>query len=254
MKRALMQRSTVTTFWMILSALMMITALVGFWPTYYGPLIAGTLEAQCTTPGLAYKQCFSRPIVHLHGVVFMGWVALFTAQAFLASKGYIALHRKVGKVGIAYGILVVVVGLATTFNELANGIAEGQTEAAQSGLIAPFTNIVVFTIFFSAAIAYRRQTEIHKRFMLLATVMLLIAAVLRMPVNPRLNLYFMPLFLSIWFAPVLLAMIYDYVTRRVIHPVYVIGLVSLTILSLRHLVSNTDLWMSIARQLSTLVS
>jgi hypothetical protein len=64
----------------------------------------------------------------------------------------------------------------------------------------------------------------------------------------------MPLFLSIWFAPVLLAMIYDYVTRRVIHPVYVIGLVSLTILSLRHLVSNSDLWMSIARQLSTLVS
>ena len=143
---------------------------------------------------------------------------------------------------------------SSTFNELENGIAEGQTEAAQSGLIAPFTNVVVFAIFFGAAITYRRQTEIHKRFMLLATVMLLIAAVLRMPVNPRLNLYFMPLLLSIWFAPVLLAMIYDYVTRKVIHPVYVIGLVSLTILSLRHLVSNTDLWMSIARQLSTLVS
>ena len=70
MKRALMQRSAVTTLWMILSGLMAITALVGFWPTYYGPLIAGTLEAQCTAPGLAYKQCFSRPIVHLHGAVF----------------------------------------------------------------------------------------------------------------------------------------------------------------------------------------
>ena len=254
MKRALIQRNAVTTFWMILSALMVITALVGFWPTYYGPLIAGTLEAQCADPRLAYKQCFSRPIVHFHGIVFMGWIALFTAQAFLASKGHIALHRKVGKVGIAYGILVVIVGFITTFNELANGIAEGQTEAAQSGLIAPFTNVVVFAIFFGAAITYRRQTEIHKRFMLLSTVMLLIAAVLRMPVNPRLNLYLMPLFFSIWFAPVLLAMIYDYVTRRVIHPVYVIGLVSLTILSFRYLVSNTDLWMSIAKQLSTLVS
>ena len=254
MKRVLMQRSAVTTFWMILSALMVITALLGFWPTYYGPLIAGTLEAQCVDPRLAYKQCFSRPIVHFHGIVFMGWIALFTAQAFLASRGQIALHRKVGKVGIAYGILVVINGFITTFNELANGIAEGQTEAALSGLIAPFTNVVVFAIFFGAAITYRRQTEIHKRFMLLATVMLLIAAVLRMPVNPRFNLYLMQLFFSIWFAPVVLAMIYDYVTRRVIHPVYVIGLVSLTILSFRYLVSNTDLWMSIARQLSTLVS
>ena len=160
----------------------------------------------------------------------------------------------VWKVCRAYGILVVINGFITTFKDLANCIAEGQTEAAQSGLIAPFTNVVVFAIFFGAAITYRRQTEIHKRLMLLATVMLLIAAVLRMPVNPRFNPYLMPLFFCIWFAPVLLAMTYDYATRRVIHPVYVIGLVSLTILSFRYLVSNTDLWMSIAWQLSTLVS
>ncbi len=237
MSGALMRRSAVTTFWVAVSTLMAITALVGFWPTYFGPLVAGTLETQ--------------PLVHLHGAVFMGWIALFTVQASLASTGHIALHRKVGKVGMAYGVLLIVVGVVTTFNELANGIAAGQVEAAQRGLLAPFTNMIVFPIFFGAAIAYRRKTEIHKRFMLLATVMLLVAAVLRMPLgDPR----SMPVFLSVWYAPVLIAMIYDYATRRIIHPVYVIGLVSLTIVSFRYLLIDTDLWMSIARRLSTLVS
>jgi hypothetical protein len=111
--------------------------------------------------------------------------------------------------------------------------------------------MIVFTIFFGAAIAYRRKTEIHKRFMLLATVMLLIAAVLRMPLgDPR----SMPVFLGVWLAPVLIAMIYDYATRRMVHPVYVLGLVSLTIVSFRYLLIDSDLWMSIARRLSTLVS
>ncbi len=178
----------------------------------------------------------------------MGWIALFTTQAVLASTGRIALHRKVGKVGIAYGVLIVIVGLATTFNQLANGIAAGEAEAAQSGLIAPFTDMIVFPIFFGMAVAYRHKPEIHKRWMLLATVMLLVAAVLRMGLGARY------IFLSIWLAPVLIAMAYDYASRKIVHPVYVIGLVVLTLVSLRDLARETDVWMGIARGLSRLVT
>ena len=218
-------------------ALMAITVLIGFWPTYFGPLIAGSLAKQ--------------PIVHFHGVVFMGWIGLFTTQAVLASTGRIALHRKVGKLGIAYGVLIVVVGLAATFNQLANGIAAGEAEATQSGLIAPFTDMIVFPMFFGLAVAYRRKPEIHKRWMLLATVMLLVAAVLRMDLgDPRPR----HIFLSIWLAPVLIAMAYDYASRKIVHPVYVIGLVSLTLVSLRDLARETDIWMGIARGLSRLVT
>ena len=228
-----MRRGAVTTFWLAVSALMAITVLVGFWPTYFGPLVTGSLEKQL--------------VVHFHGVVFMGWIVLFTTQGVLASTGHIALHRKVGKAGIAYGVLIIVVGLVTTFNQLANGIAAGEAEAAQRGLIAPFTDMIFFPMFFGAAIAFRRQPEIHKRLMLLATVMLLVAAVLRMRLG-------MPAFLSIWLAPVVIAMIYDYATRRLIHPVYVIGLVALTVIAFRGLLRETDFWMSIARGLSGLVS
>ena len=237
MNRLLTRRSAVTTFWMAICAVFVSTALIGFWPTYFGPLVSGSLVKQ--------------PIVHFHGMVFMGWLALFATQAALASTGHIALHRKIGKAGIAYGVLIVVVGLTTTFNQLANGIASGQAQTAQSGLIAPFTDMIVFPIFFGLAIAYRRKPEIHKRWMLLATVMLLVAAVLRMDLgDPRPRM----LFLSIWLAPVLLAIAYDYATRRLIHPVYVIGLVSLLVVSFRDTLRETDAWMGIARALSRVVT
>jgi len=77
--------------------------------------------------------------------------------------------------------------------------------------------------------------------------MLLVAAVLRIRVG-------MPAFLSFWLAPVLIAMIYDYASRRVIHPVYVIGLVVLTVIGFSGQLSGTDARMSIARSLPRLAS
>src|SRR5688572_1487434 len=41
-------------------------ALVGFWPTYYGRLFAGTVQASI--------------IVHVHAVVMVTWLALFLTQ------------------------------------------------------------------------------------------------------------------------------------------------------------------------------
>ena len=48
-------------------------AAVGFWPTYFGPLVAGTAE--------------KTPIIHLHAAVYVGWLALFLTQAALAATG-----------------------------------------------------------------------------------------------------------------------------------------------------------------------
>ena len=49
-----------------LSALMALIAAVGFWPTYYGPLVRLTLAQP--------------PLIHVHAVVFTGWLALFTVS------------------------------------------------------------------------------------------------------------------------------------------------------------------------------
>ena len=62
-----------------LSALMVGIVVVGFWPSYFGPMVRGDIE---------------RPaIIQLHGVVFVGWMALLMAQVALAARGRMQLHR-----------------------------------------------------------------------------------------------------------------------------------------------------------------
>jgi hypothetical protein len=85
--------------YIVLSALMALIVAVGFWPTYYGPLVRLTLAQP--------------PLIHVHAIVFTGWLALFSTQAVLAANGRLRWHVRLGRIGIAYGVLLVIVGLTT---------------------------------------------------------------------------------------------------------------------------------------------
>ena len=61
-----------------LALLAIAIAAVGFWPSYFGPLLAGGVE----------KPSF----IHLHAAVYVGWLALFLSQATLAATGRTASH------------------------------------------------------------------------------------------------------------------------------------------------------------------
>ena len=73
-----------------LALLAVVMALVGFWPTYFGPLLAGKAATV---------------LVHVHAVVFVGWLAMFVTQAALAANGRIALHMHLGPWLFAFGML-----------------------------------------------------------------------------------------------------------------------------------------------------
>jgi hypothetical protein len=221
-----------------ISLIIALMAIVGFWPTYLGPLLVGAVESPL--------------VIHFHFTIYSGWVALFVAQSAFASTGRLALHRKLGKIGIYYGFALVPVGILTAFVIFAGRVEAGLLEEAQRRLLAPLTDMVLFPIFFGAAVGYRRKPEIHKRFMVVATTTLLVAAVARMtflgtPVPPI-------VFLLVWFLPILLGMAHDFMTRRLIHPVYVIGLVCLYLLSLRRHAVDTETWLNLSAWLVTLVS
>src|SRR5215510_13642988 len=84
-------------FYLGMAAFMILMVFVGFWPSYFGPLLRGAA---------------ARPLViHLHGVVFMGWMALLLTQVALAARGRTKAHRKLGSFGIAYGFMVLLMGL-----------------------------------------------------------------------------------------------------------------------------------------------
>ena len=146
-----------------LALLSVAIAAVGFWPTYFGPLVAGTVD--------------KTPIIHLHAAVYVGWLAIFVTQAVLAATGRIAAHMKLGRFAIGYGVLVIVVGLLTAFARFAVRVRAGEVAAAQAQLLGPLLDMLVFAPLFAAAIYYRRKPELHKRLMIVATTSLLIAAV-----------------------------------------------------------------------------
>ena len=198
-----------------IGVLCLLIALAGFWPTYFGPLLAG--------------QSHALPVIHLHAAVFTAWVMLLILQAVLAASGYVSLHMKVGRIGMAWGALLILVGWATALSRFADRVQAGEFEAAQQRFFAPFTDMLVFAPFLAAAWAYRRQPEVHKRLMVVATTVLLVAAVHRMaflggrpPPVPQL--------LLVWLSPILAGMAFDYAKRRLVHPVYLLGIASVLFL------------------------
>jgi hypothetical protein len=90
--------------------------------------------------------------------------------------------------------------------------------------------------------------------MVVATTVLLIAAVGRMPFlgTPR-NLWLVQL---VWSSPILLAIGYDWLKRRIVHPIYVLGLAVLALESpaVRVIARQTATWRDMSGWLAAWVS
>ena len=54
---------------------------------------------------------FPPPIVHVHAVVFTGWLALFTAQIWMIRSRRVDIHRRLGLLGALMVPVVVIVGM-----------------------------------------------------------------------------------------------------------------------------------------------
>ncbi|RPI63043.1 MAG: hypothetical protein EHM50_02945 [Lysobacterales bacterium] len=215
-------------------------AAVGFWPTYFSPLLAGGVDKPA--------------IIHFHAAVFVGWLAIFLTQVALAATGRLALHMKLGRFAVGYGVLVIFAGLLAGIGMFVLRVRAGDVAAAQTAVLGPLLDMLFFAPLFAAAVYYRRKPELHKRLMVVATTSLLVAAAVRMPFlgQPRNML----LLHSIWTAPILLAMAHDFLRQRRVHPVYALGLVLLLIQgpAVRVYIRASDEWRSLSGWLASLVA
>jgi hypothetical protein len=220
-------------FYTCIAVLMTAIVITGFWPSYYGPLLRGAAL---------------RPwILHVHGAIFMGWMVLLLAQVSVVAMGRTAVHRKLGAFGIAYGFLVLIMGLVVSFAAPLLHLAAGEwdMDRAAGFLIIPLGDMALFGGFFGASILYRRKPEIHKRLILLATVALLFAAIGRLSFLLGQG----PIALFAWLSPLLVAIGYDGLLNRRVHPTYMIGLAILLIGFARIFFVRSEPWLKIGRAL-----
>jgi len=208
---------------------MLITAVVGFGPTYF-------FKPFQASPPLS-------PLLHVHGLVFTAWLVLLIVQAGLVRAERIDLHRRLGMVGAVLAVVVVCLGFAVGIHGARRGVAaDGMTPLAF--MIFPFGQILLFSGFVGAGLWNRRKPELHRRLILVGTICMLTPAISRI-IEKRSVL---AMFLTVGF--VVAAMIHDWRTRRRVHPVYLLGGVLLLISGpLRVVISKTAAWQSFARML-----
>jgi len=234
-------RSGTTYFYFYMALSCAAVAFLGFAPTYWLPMAAGTFKAN--------------PVVHIHGLIFFSWTLYFVFQTWLAASGRIARHRAVGMIGVSFATAMTIFGTMASINIMKNAAALGLKDEGVSFAIVPLSGIVFFAIVFILAVTEVRRPEFHKRLMLLAGVSLLDAAVARWfltflappgPAGPP------PVFVTIPPALVaylllVVAMVFDWRTRGRPHVVYVVGGTVLVLVKLLNLpISTTQAWHSFA--------
>ncbi|HEV2364714.1 MAG TPA: hypothetical protein VGS12_11025 [Caulobacteraceae bacterium] len=168
-------------------------------------------------------------IVYAHGVAFVGWLVLLTAQVLLIRTRRQATHRKLGVAGMALAGLMVVLGPAAAI--AAQRLEMGTADADPAFLSVQLLDIVGFAALAGAAFALRREPAAHKRLILLATLCIIDAGFARWwggAIHKRLGDGVGPFFAQIYLANFLLILgigAYDLATRRRLHPAYAVGAV-----------------------------
>jgi hypothetical protein len=113
-------------------------------------------------------------------------------------------------------------------------------------LAVPLFDMVLFGLFVGLAVAWRRDVQSHKRLMILATVNMLEAAIVRIPLSFIAS--GAPL-MSFWLSDVFIAFLvaWDAWSLRRVHPV-TLWAGSLTVVSqpLRLWISTTEPWLAFA--------
>lgn len=217
------------------SLLICLIVAVGFGPT----LDARFLHPPTPRPWLLYA----------HVALMVAWVLLLLAQTGFVYTRRISAHRLLGLLGIALGLLIPVVGVATAVAMTRLQSTEGGGDGA-SFLVVSFFDMLAFAVTFGLAIAWRGHPGYHGRLMLIASCGLVVAAFARFPA------WLVPP--NTWYVAVdvliVAAALWDRVVIGRVHPVYLYGLPALALgqaVTMWVYLTNAPVWIGFARAVLT---
>ncbi|MFY9572769.1 MAG: hypothetical protein WAV20_15320 [Blastocatellia bacterium] len=223
-------------FYVGISVVIATTVVAGFARTYF-------FKSYFGSPPLI-------PLLHLHGIVFTSWIVLLLTQTTLVAANRTDIHRRLGMVGGAIAVMMVLVGTTTAITRAKQGAAPPGGPPPLVFLSIPLFDMLVFSTLVAAGFYFRRRPDMHKRLMVLATISILAAAIARLPFSilqagP-------PAFFGLTDLFIVACVVYDLISRGRIHRATVWGGL-LIILSqpLRLVISGTGAWMSFATWLTS---
>jgi uncharacterized membrane protein YozB (DUF420 family) len=246
-------RTSTGYFFVWMAAACAAVAFGGFAETYWLQLAAGTFVGG--------------PLLHLHGALFSAWTLLLLSQTWLAAQGRLDHHRAWGLAGISLATGLLFVGMATAIAGMVSRIpVDG--DVARRFLVVPVTSLGGFAVLFVAAIANINRSDWHKRFMLVATIALLNAAVARVffvmatgggpGARPGLTgSPPIPVTVGAGLIADLLIVagaVYDWRTRGRVHPAYLVGAAVVVGLQLVRIpLAQTPIWLAFADSMAKFV-
>lgn len=219
-------------FYITAGCIAALVVLVGFSRTYY-------LKSLFGTPPLS-------TLVHVHAVLFTGWVVLFITQARLIASQRRSLHMKLGILGFSLAAAMIFVGAATAITAAKLGRPPGRLDPLVF-MAVPLSAMLVFSILIVAGFLNRRRSDYHKRIMLMATFALLTAAFGRVALmivgHP-----FPPLAMGATDLLVIGTIVYDTVANHRLHPAFLwSGALIMAMQPIQFFVARTGAWMTFAQ-------
>jgi hypothetical protein len=213
---------TVSRFYAGMAVLLLVLVLLGFGRTLY------------------LRAFFDvRPIgawVWVHGILLTAWFVGVVLQTALVAARRTDVHRRAGWLLTVLAVAVVATSVWITLGTLPAMLASG-FESSVALALAPriawgnYASALVFALLVGAAVVLRRQTQAHKRLMLLASIAIItpaLARILQWPVfGADLNANFAFAAGLVSYALAGVVAVHDLVALQRLHPATLIGAVLL---------------------------
>lgn len=199
-----------SSFYLFIGIVGLFAVVVGFFTTYIRPSLSGD---------------FASPlIVHIHGAFAFGWILLFIVQTIAVQFRNLRLHKTLGYFGLFIAMGIIATMLPTGLFQVNRDLLKGMGDTGVSQIVGIVTTVLMFAILVGAGFIYRKKPKIHKRLLLLATIILLWPAWFRFrhyfPSVPRPDIWFGVVLAD---SLILLSWLADKRTYGKIHPVLFYG-------------------------------
>jgi hypothetical protein len=119
------------------------------------------------------------PLVQVHAILLMSFVALLVAQPLLIRYRKSDLHRNLGKLTYFLMPLLVASCIGVIFKEYDEALRSGSVEAALRSIFSDAAQLLLLVLFYLLAILNWRNVPVHMRYMIAVALIVAPAGIAR---------------------------------------------------------------------------